>query len=191
MISFSLWRPMATLPNPASLDSNGNRPVPRHGIRIALHVSLLAACAFWLFTFISDKQWHERHLGAGASGVPDPLWISILLVALPVVLYLLSLLLLSTRTEELIAAGAGVAAGISPFSLMFSVTASLGNTFFSFFPDPYRFPMAISLLALFAGSIWIIVSAFRIGKVNWGAFLLAAGVTFFSLAICAHRAMGP
>jgi hypothetical protein len=133
----------------------------------------------------------ERHLGAGAGGVPDPLWISVLLVALPFVLYLLSLLLLSTRTEELIAAGAGIAAGMSPFSLMFSVTASLGITFFSFSPDPYLLPMAISLLAVFAGSVWIIVSAFRIGKVNWGAFLLAAGVTFFSLAICTHRGMGP
>ena len=78
-----------------------------------------------------------------------------------------------------IAAGAGIAAAISPFSLMFSVTASLGITFFSFSPDPYLLPMAISLLALFAGSVWIIVSAFRIGKVNWGAFLLAGGITFF------------
>jgi len=182
---------MATLPNPDSFDSNGNRPVRRYGIRIALHLSLAAACAFWLFTFISDKQWHAHHPGAGVSTVPDPLWISILGVALPLALYVLSVLLLSTRSEELIAAGAGIAAGISPFALVFSVTDSLGIMFFSFFPDPYFLPMAISLLTIFASSVWIVVSAFRIGKVNWGAFLVAAVVTFVCLAICVAKGMSP
>jgi hypothetical protein len=27
--------------------------------------------------------------------------------------------------------------------------------------------------------------------VNWGAFLLAAGVTFIGLAICVHKGMTP
>jgi hypothetical protein len=182
---------MATLPDPASFDSNGNRPVPLHGIRIALHLSLAAACAWWLFTFISDKQWHEQHPGAGASGVPDTLWVSILRVALPFVLYVLSVLLLSNRSEELIAAGAGIAAGLSPFSLMFSVFAFLGSTFFSFYPEPYLLPMAISLLTLSASTVWIVVSGFRIGRVNWGIFLLAAGVTFICLAICVVKGMSP
>jgi hypothetical protein len=191
IISLSLGRAMAPLPNPDSLDSNGNRPVPRHGIRIALHLSLLAACAVWLLEFISDKQWREQHPGAGASSVPLPLWILIVSVALPFVLYLLSVSLLSTRSEELIAAGAGIAAGISPFSMIFSVLALLGSMFFSFYPEPYFLPLAISLLVLFGSGVWMIVSAFRIGKVNWGAFLLAAGVTFISLAICAHKGMVP
>jgi hypothetical protein len=51
--------------------------------------------------------------------------------------------------------------------------------------------MAISLLALFAGSVWIIVSGFRIGKVNWGAFLLAGGVTFFWPGYLRAQVNGP
>jgi len=190
-MSLGPGRAMAPLPNPDSFDANGNRPVPQHGIRIALHLSLLTACAVWLLEFISDKQWHEHHPGAGASSVPLPLWTLIVSVALPLVLYLLSVSLLSTRSEELIAAGAGIAAGISPFSLIFSVSAVLGSTFFSFYPEPHFLPLAISLLVLFGSGVWMIVSAFRIGKVNWGAFFLAAGVTFIGLAICAHKAMGP
>jgi hypothetical protein len=86
-------------------------------------------------------------------------------------------LLLSNRSEELIAAGGAIAFGLSPFSLMFSVFAFLGSTFFSFYPEPYFLPMAISLLTLSASTVWIVVSGFRIGKVNWGIFV-AAGVTF-------------
>ncbi len=179
-----------TLPNPASFDSNGNLPVPLHGIRIAVGMALPAACAFWLFTFISDKQWHEHHPGTGASGIPNSLWISILWVLLPFVLYVLSVLLLATRSEESIAAGAGIAAGISPFSLIFSVFGFFG-LLFSFYPEPYLLEMAISLLVLFASSVWIIASAFRIGKVNWGMFLLAAGLTFVCLAICVAKGMSP
>lgn len=188
-IATALKRAMATPPNPDSFDSNGNRPVPRHGIQIALHLSLLAACAYWLFTFISDKQWHEHHPGAGASSVPAPLSILVLLVALSFVFYVLSLLLLSARSEELIAAGAGIAAAMSSFGLMFSVTASLGMMFLSFYPDPYFLPLAISLLVLFAGSAGTIVAAFRIAKVSWGTFLLASAITVIGLAVCVHKAM--
>jgi len=97
--------------------------------------------------------------------------------------------LLSNRSEELIAAGAGIAVGISLFSLMFSVFAFLGSTFFSFYPEPYFLTMAISLLTLSASTVWIVVSGFRIGKVNWGIFILAAGVTFICMAICVAKVM--
>jgi len=100
-------------------------------------------------------------------------------------------LLLSNRTEELIAAGAGIAAGLSPFSLMFLVLAFLGSTFFSFYPKPYLIPMAILLLTLSGSAVWIVVSGFRIGKVNWGIFLLAAGGTFICQSICVVKGMSP
>ena len=188
-MSRGLWRAMAPPPNPDSFDSDGNRAVPRHKIRIALHLSLLSASAVWVLELIADKQWHEHHPGMGASSVPVPLWISIVVVAFPVVLYLLCVSLLSSRSEELIAAGAGIAAGISPFSLIFPVATFLGMSL-SFFPDPYTLPVAISLLVLFCSGVWMAVAAFRIGKVNWGAFLLAAVVTFIGLAICVSKAMG-
>jgi hypothetical protein len=184
-------RTMATSPSPDSFDRDGNRYVPKHGIRIALHVSLVATCAYWLFAFISDKQWLEHNPGPGAGSVPIPLWISIVGIALPFGLYLLSVLLLSTRSEELIAGGAGVAAGMSPFGLTFSVAAFLGMGMrFALSPTPFFLPMATAVLVVFIGSAWIAVSALRIAKVSWGAFLAGAGVSFFGLAIFVHKAMG-
>lgn len=167
--------------NSDSWDSDGNRLVPLHGIRIALGLAFLAAGAFLLFTFIGDRQWHEHHPGAGASGFPDPLWMSILWILLPVAPFVLSGLLLSTRSEESKAGGAGVAAGLFACLLIFAIAALL-SLFLGFFPDPYALPKAIAILTFLACSVWTIVSAFRIGKVSWGAFFLAFGVTVIFMA---------
>jgi hypothetical protein len=175
------------LANPTSPTAEQDRPVPLHGIRIALCVALLAGCAYWLLAFISDKQWHALHPGAMPSGVPDPL--AILWFALPLLLYAVSGLLLSTRSEDLIIAGAGMAAGLAPPAALLAVATLLGSMFFSFYPEPYFLPMAISLVALFAGSAWTLVSAFRMGKANWGVFLPAGGGTFICVAICVTKGM--
>jgi hypothetical protein len=171
---------MVTHPNSASVESEGNRPVPLHGVRIAMAPALLAAGAFYRFTIIPDKQWLENHPG---SGVPSPPWISVLWVALPLVLYVLSWLLLSARSEESIAAGAGVAAGLFTCGLVFAITVLAGFLLgFGLSPDPYAFQNTISILTFLACSLWIIVSGFRIGKVDWGIFLLAASSTLICVA---------
>ena len=174
-------------PNPDSFDSDGNRPVRLHGIRIALHLVLATACVYLLLAFISDKQWHQRHPGSGASQVPVSPSTVVLTIAFPLVTYLMCVLLLSARSEEAIAAGAGVAMGLSPFLLFFSIMTLVGLMFFSFYPEPYFVPMAISLVTLIASSVWIFVSAIRIGKTNWFFSLLAAAATFVCIAYVAAK----
>lgn len=169
-------RGMMTHLNSASWDSDGNRLVPLHGIQVALGLAFLAAGAFLLFTVLGDRQWHQHHPGAGASGFPDPLWMSILWIGLPLAPFVLSVLLLANRSEESKAGGAGVAAGLFACGLIFAI-AALALPFFSFFPDPYALPEEIAALTFVACSVWIIVSAFRIGKVSWGVFFLAFGAT--------------
>jgi hypothetical protein len=170
---------MMTHLNSASLDSDGNRLVPLHGIRIALGLALLAACAFLLFTFFGDRQLHEDHLGA--SGFPDPPWMLILRFALPSVPFLLSGLFLSKRSEECKAGGAGVAAGLFVCGVLFALAAFL-SMFFGFFPDPYALAKAIAILTFLACSVWIIVLAFRIGKACSRIFSLAFGATLIFMA---------
>jgi len=109
---------MMTRLNSASLESDRNRRVPLHGIRIAMGLAFLAAGAFSWFTSIGDRQWHEHHPGTGASGFPDPLCMSIRWIALPLVPFVLSGILLSIRSRESIAAGAGVAASLFACGLL-------------------------------------------------------------------------
>jgi hypothetical protein len=71
-------------------DRDGNLIVPRYGIRTALGLAFLAACAFWLFSYLGDQKWHQEHPGTGASGFSDPLWVFLLWTALPLVPFLLS-----------------------------------------------------------------------------------------------------
>jgi hypothetical protein len=166
--------------NPVLFDSDGNLIVPRYGIRIVLGLALLAYAAFWMISFLEDKQWHVHHPGTGASGVPDPLWMVILWGALSLVPFILSQLLLTTRCEESVAAGAGVAAALCVSSLMFSLAMAAGFVFWG--PEYYAIPTAITVLTLIGCSVWVIVSAFRIGaKAGWIVFFLAGGATLFCM----------
>jgi hypothetical protein len=173
--------------NPASYDSGGNLLVPRYGIRIAFGVAFLAACSFSLFNYLGDKLWHEQHLGAGAGGFADPLWMVVLWIALPLVPFVLSGLLIGVRGEEGIAAGAGIAAALFVCLLIFSIATLFGLLFLRFYQDPYDLPITVSIVLFIASSLWVIVSAFRIGaKAGWGIFLLAAGGTLLSMALAYH-----
>jgi hypothetical protein len=161
------------------------RPVPLRGIRIALTLALLSAGAFEFFEFLTNKSWHEHHPGPGAGDVPDPLWLSILWVALPLVPWLLSFFLLSTRGLASVVAGAGVAGGF--FALMFVAgLAGCVGLAVVFGPTEYFLQREISLLAVVASSLWITVSAVWIGKEHWTAFLLAAGATVI-WAVCGFQ----
>lgn len=172
---------MMTNLNSDSWDSDGNLLVPLHGIRIALGLAFLAAGAFSWFTFIGDEQWHEHHPGAGAGGFVNPLWMSILWIALPLVPFVLSGLLLSARSGQSKAAGAGIAAGLFACGFIFAIAAFL-SLFLRFFPDPYVWENMIAILTFLACSVWILVSAFRVGKVSWGVFFLAVGTTLICMA---------
>jgi len=66
--------------NPGSGDSDGNLVVPRHGIRIAMGLALVAAGAYWLFTFISEREMRTQN-PLQPSPFPESLWVTILWVA--------------------------------------------------------------------------------------------------------------
>ena len=63
-----------------------------------------------------------------------------------------------------IAAGAGIAAAISPFSLMFSVTASLGITFFSFSPTLTSFQWRSRSWRFLPAAFGLLFQASGLGK---------------------------
>ena len=162
----------------ADKDSNGNRLVPLYGIRIAMGLAFAAASAFLWLGFIGDRRWHEQNPGTGASGFPDPLWMSILWFALPLAPFLLSGLLLSTRSEKSKAGGAGVAAGLFAWGLLVAIAAFLG-LFLTFGPNPYLRAMVIANLMFFACSVWAIVSAFRVGIASGHRIGIVSSKIFF------------
>jgi hypothetical protein len=183
----SIRRPprMMTLSTQIDWDSDGNLLIPRHGIRIAMSLALLIAAVWWMLTFLMDRELHK--LSPSEPGIfPDSLWITILWIALPFVPFILSGWLLSCRSENAIAAGSGVAAGLFLCSLLFSITAVLAPAF-SFWPMPYTMPRAFLSLTFSACSVWIIISAFRIAnKAGWGVFFLSVTATLLVLTSAYH-----
>ena len=169
---------MMTGPDSSSWDSEGNLLVPLHGIRIALGLSFLAACVFCVFTYLGDKQWHDRNPGDSGEFVTPP-WIWGLRIALVLVPFVVSALLLSTRGEHSKAAGAGVAFALFSSGLLLGIAGFL-NLFLAISPDPYPLPDFVAILTFLASSLWIVVSAIRIGKVSLGLFFLALVIT----AVC-------
>jgi uncharacterized membrane protein len=93
--------------------------------------------------------------------------------------FVLSVLLISTRSEHSKAAGAGVAFALFSLGLLLGIAGLLG-LFLAFFPDPYTLPDLVAILTFLASSLWIVVSAIRIGKVSFGLFFLALVTT----AVC-------
>lgn len=166
-------------------DSEGNLLIPRYGIRIAMCLALLAAGAFWLFEFLADTESHKLY-PLQPSEFPDSVWRTIQWMALPLVPYLVSGLLLSRRSEEAKAAGAGVAGGLFLCSLPFSIFSVLGLGFFTG-PKPYALPILISSLTFSVCGIWIVVSAFLIArKAGWGVFFLALPATLAAMTFASH-----
>jgi hypothetical protein len=175
--------------NPDLWDSDGNLVVPRQGIRIAMGLALAAAGAYWLFTFIAEREMRKLN-PLQASGFPDSFLVTILWVALPLIPFTVSVLLLSTRSQEAIAAGAGIGAALFLSALLFSIAALLGFVL-AFGPVPYARPLAVSNLIFSACSFWIIVSAFRIAfKAGWELFFLALAATLLGITWAYHSLGG-
>jgi hypothetical protein len=174
--------------NPDLWDSDGNLLVPRHGIRIAMGLALAAAGAYWLFAFIADREMRRLN-PLQPSQFPDSFWVTILWAALPLAPFIVSLVLLSTRSQGGIAAGAGIGAALFLCSLLFSVAALLGFVL-TFGPIPYALELAVSNLIFSACSVWITVSAFRIAyKAGWGMFFLTLAATLVGMTL-AYRLLG-
>jgi hypothetical protein len=165
----------------------GNLIVPRHGIRGGLLAASLAAAVFYWYEYLENQQWHQEHPGTGASGVPDPQWMILLRIALPLVPLILSEGLLSLRNEELITAGAGVASALVAGLGLYAVLAVLSLMFMSLFPDPYIKQQLLAILVFLACSVWVVVSAVRIAaKVRSGVFLVAGAVTLVCMGGAQH-----
>jgi hypothetical protein len=145
-----------------------------------LGLSFFAAVEFLWFGYLADKQWHAQHPGGGADSFVIPLWMSVLRIALPLLPFILSALLLSSRSEISKAAGAGLAFALFSSSLLFAIAALFSMFFMQFSPIAYGLQELIAILAFLACSVWIVVSALRIGKGSWGIFFLMVVAT----AVC-------
>ncbi len=173
-------------PNTYSWDRDGNLIVPRHGIRIAMGLALLSAIAFQLFTFLGNRQWHQHHPGAMPNRA-ETLWTLMLWIALPLVPFIISALLLSRRSEEAKAAGAGLVAALFTCGFVFAIIVFVAEFVGFGAPDPYLWENLIAFLAFVASSVWILVSAVRIAaKASWGVFFLSAAATLVYMAAVGH-----
>lgn len=163
-------------------------------LRIALGLAIVPVGSFYRFAFLADKKVNELHPGS-IRGVPDPLWMSVLWVMLPLLPYFLCFVLLLTRNFVAVIAGAGVAAGLFGWILMRAPGMCAGLFLgFGLSQAPYFFPTAISLLVFLAISVWVVVTAFWIGKDNGMVFFVLAGITwacmgqgFSSLRLAEYR----
>ena len=185
-VFFYLLVSMILPPNMSpSSDSEGNLIVPRYGIRTAMLLALVAVSSFCLFTFLGDKQWHQHHPGAPATRT-DPIGFTAFWIALPLLPLIFSMWLLSRRSEEAKATGAGVAAGLFVCGSLAAVVAFLAQ-FLSFFPDPYGLENLVAILVFAVSSVWIVISAFRIAaRAGWGVFFLAGGATLVWVIVGGH-----
>ncbi len=176
-------------PNTYPWDRDGNLIVPRYGIRIVMALALLAAGTFCIFASLEDRQWRKDH-PVTANGFSDPLWMVILWIALPLVPFILSAVLLSRRSEVSKAAGAGVAAAVFACGLIAAIALFLGS-FLRFGPALYVGQELIANLVFFVCSVWIVASAFRIAaKAGWGMFFLSAAPTLICMAAVGHFLSG-
>jgi hypothetical protein len=181
--------PTATGTNTDLWDRDGNLYVPRHGIRIAMGLALVAAVAYWIFSFVSEVEDRRQH-PLQPSGFPHSLWLLIWWIALPLLPFAVSLVLLSRRSEEAIAAGAGVGAALFLCSLLYSILALFGFMLV-FGPVPYERPMEVSNLIFVACSVWITVSAFRIAhEAGWGVFFFSLAATLVGITLAYHSLAG-
>src|SRR5215469_8293084 len=167
-------------------DRDGNLIVPRYGIRIAMALALLTAGAFQWFTFLGNGWWHKHNPEATPTR-PEPLWMFVLWLTFPLVPFMISMLLLSRRSEETKAAGAGLAAALFTCGFAFAVAVFLAEFVGFPAPDPYVLENLVVTLVFIFCSAWIIVSAFRIAaKASWGVFFLSAAATLGYAAMANH-----
>jgi hypothetical protein len=153
-------------------------------LRTGLVAAFLATCAFFFFWAVSAALHHDRANDGRAS---VPAWIFLLGIAFLLAPYIISWFLISRREQKSIAMGAGVACGffgafvlVSPYAFM-AMFFFVGMSAWNGPPDLGLMAAGVTLLAYMVISLWIVWSAFKIGKVQWDAFGAAVGVTAFYL----------
>ena len=169
----------APKPKAATLDSRTSQ------VRIALIAAFVATCLFFTLFFVSVALQHRLQEGQPS----PPVWFFLLGFAFLLAPYIISWFLLSNREQERIAAGAGVACGffgafvlVSPYA--FAVTFLFGaRSVWGGAPDRVMQAAALTLLVYMVISLWIVWSAFRIGKVQWSTFGAGVGATAFYLFV--------
>jgi len=175
---------MAGTPDKAALTPNtaaiGSRVTE---LRIALVGAFLASCGFFFFFSTSAAVQHDRVNGPA----PVPAWIVLLGFGFYLAPYIISWFLLSTREQTSIASGAGVACGffgafliVSPYALVV-MWLFVGLSANDRGADHGLLAAGLTLLVFMVISLWIVWQAFRIGKIQWNTFGIAAGVTAFYL----------
>jgi len=169
--------PTAPKSNAATLNSRTSK------LRIALIAAFVATCVFFLLFFVSVALQHRLQEGRPS----PPVWVFLLGFGFLLAPYIISWILLSDREEGPVAAGAGVACGffgafvlVSPYAFAV-MSLFVGMSAWNGPPNPGIMAAALTLLVYMVVSLWIVWSAFRIGKVQWSTFGAGVGATAFYL----------
>jgi len=182
--------PPAPKTNTATLESRKSK------LRIALIAAFATACVFFFFFGSSVALQHDRQQGQPS----PPMWVFLLGAGFFLAPYIISWFLLSRREQQSIATGAGVACAffgafvlVSPYAFM-AMFLFVGMSAWNGPPDRGLMAAGVTLLVYMVISLWIVWSAFKIGKIQWNAFGVAVGVTAFyvyfgfqSLNLTAYR----
>ena len=175
--------PTAAAPNARTLAS---RTVE---LRTGLIAAFLATCVFFFFIASSAAVQHDRSSNARASA---PAWIWLIGVGFFLAPYIISWFLISRREQKSIAMGAGIACGlfggfllVSPYVLM-AMFLFVGMSAWNGPPDRGLMAAGLVVVVFFVISLWIVWSAFRIGKIQWNTFGAAVAATAFYLYFGFH-----
>ena len=188
---------MTSPSNPTTAKPNATLASRTSALRTGLIAAFLATCAFFFFLSTSAAIQHDRANNTRASA---PAWIFLLGAGFFLAPYIICWFLISRQEQKSIATGAGVACAffgafvvVSPYAFM-AMFLFVGMSAWNGPPDRGLMAAGMTLLVYMVISLWIVWSAFKIGKIQWNAFGAAVGVTavylyfgFQSLGLTAYR----